>query len=260
MERIISQSITARRPFQGVWNIIRFNWHFYVLFGAGLIVLLALALFTEGMYRTLLLLAVTAFAVGISVSLLTSLYVYDLSGIYTLDWLRLPVWDSEMMLTINAGFDEFSRTLQQKFPTARLRVFDFYNPAQHTEPSIERARAAYPAPAQTEHIETTRFPLNAHSVDTIFVIFSAHEIRDAGERILFFKELHRVLKSGGVIVVTEHLRDAANLCAYSIGAFHFFPRAAWLRVFQEAGLSIDTEFKLTPFVTTFILKKHGTSS
>ena len=34
---------TLRKPFQGVWNIVRFNWHFYVLSLGGLLVLLWLA-------------------------------------------------------------------------------------------------------------------------------------------------------------------------------------------------------------------------
>lgn len=95
--------------------------------------------------------------------------------------------------------------------------------------------------------------------DNIFVIFAAHEIRDAAERVSFFRELHRSSNSSGKIVVTEHLRDAPNFLAYSIGVFHFLPRSAWCETFRNSGLEICNEVKITPFITTFVLEKNGTS-
>ena len=34
---------TVRKPFQGVWNIVRFNWHFYLFAFLALIILFVLA-------------------------------------------------------------------------------------------------------------------------------------------------------------------------------------------------------------------------
>ena len=76
-----------RKPFQGVWNIIRFNWHFYALAFALLISGLILGTQinpTIGFYINLLCLFA---AILIGVSLLVSFYVYDLSNLYEFDWL-----------------------------------------------------------------------------------------------------------------------------------------------------------------------------
>ena len=41
---------------------------------------------------------------------------------------------------INAGFDETSYILDDKFPNATIKAFDFYDAEKHTEASIKRAR------------------------------------------------------------------------------------------------------------------------
>lgn len=247
----------VREPFQGVKNIIRFNWHFYALsFG---LVLLALALtnylkeeFLLYLYFLCLLIVGT-----ILISLGVSYYVYDLSGLYKLSWLEGLKVSRSKIVNIHAGFDETSNLLREKFKPENLIVFDFYDPIKHTEISIIRARKAYPPFPSTERVTTISLPLADKSVDVVFVLFSAHEVRNESERIDFFKELKRVVKPTGKIIITEHLRDIANFLAYSIGFFHFYSRSSWYKVFDTAQLKIQEERKCTPFVSTFILKTDG---
>lgn len=247
-----------RKPFQGVWNIIRFNWHFYLLSATItlLIYLLNQFLFNNSWLDIIciLIIATTAF------SLFISWYIYDLSGLYMLGWLDELDGENEVIVNIHAGFDETSHLLQKKYIPARLVVLDFYNPSVHTEISIKRARKAYPCFPGTLSVNTGHIPLPDNYADSIFVIFSAHEIRQEQERGRFFNELKRVIKPEGKIVVTEHLRDVPNFIAYTIGFFHFFPKSSWLKVFRSAELNIFKEIKITPFITTFILRKNGTTS
>ena len=74
--------------------------------------------------------------------LIVSAYVYDFSGYYKFQWLKGLTNDERVNLVVNihAGFDETSFIIKDRFPRADLRVFDFYNPEQHTEPAIKRAR------------------------------------------------------------------------------------------------------------------------
>ena len=106
-------------------------------------------------------------------------------------------------------------------------------------------------------INTNHIPLANHAVDRIFVILSAHEIRNEVERMMFFKELSRVIKPSGKIFIIEHLRDAANFLAYTIGFFHFYSKASWCSIFKNADLMIEKEIKHTPFISIFILQKYG---
>jgi len=250
-----------RKPFQGVWNIIRFNWHFYVLsFGFVLLILFFRGIFSaSNLIVTNILLYIII--VSTLISLLVSTYIYDFSNLHTLSWLdKLQHNEHEKIVNINAGFDETSYLLKDKFKNCELTVLDFYDPAKHTEVSIKRARKVYPPFPNTQQVKTTDLPLQDYSADKIFTILSAHEIRNDEERKSFFEELRRALSPTGQIIVTEHLRDTANFLAYNIGAFHFHSKTRWLKAFQSSGLRVTEEIKITPFITTFILDKNGTPS
>jgi len=250
-----------RTPFQGVWNIIRFNYQFYVWALMVILLLLLLTRFTSSSIGVYLLVLGSLVFLPMSISLCVSFYVYDLSDLYKLNWIDPSNKKADrLLININAGFDETSILLKEKFPDPVLVVVDFYDPKKHTEISIKRARKAYPPFPNTQSVITTNLAFADNSADQIFLIFAAHEIRNEQERILFFKELKRVLKPGGKITVTEHLRDFTNFLAYSIGFLHFYSKANWLEIFKSAGLSLKTEQKITPFISTFTLTKYGATS
>lgn len=245
-----------RKPFQGVLNILRFNWHFYVVAGIILVSLISYRkTFPEWAQVAALWIGIAAIA-AIVLSLGVSFYVYDVSELYHLAW--LPSLGKSSVVNIHAGFDETSVLIQDRFPETRLTVCDFYDPAHHTEVSIRRARKAYPPYPGTIPVAPNQFPFSGSSFDYALVIFAAHEVRDVGERIALFREMHRVIRPNGTIVVTEHVRDFANSLAYTFGVFHFFPRTAWMKTFDEANLVVRKEIKTTPFITTFVLQ-HGDS-
>lgn len=244
--------VIMRHPLQGVLNIVRFNWHFYLIAVVGTIAGLKLAYYLGGPF-VLLGWIVAALVIGTSaISLIVSWYVYDRADLYTFSWVNLPTQPTTIV-NIHAGFDETSSILRQRYPEAALRVFDFYNPELHTEVSIKLARATYPAFPGTEQIATDKLPLAPETTDLIFLTLAAHEIRDNPEREAFFRSLKLALRPGGRIIVTEHLRDTANFLAYTLGFLHFFSRGTWEKTFLAAGLHISQEQKITPFITIFNL-------
>jgi ubiquinone/menaquinone biosynthesis C-methylase UbiE len=248
---------SIRKPFQGVINIIRFNWHFYT-FSAFVVVFIFLIqhyFFSLGVIGDIIVLLIVCSTV---ISLVVSTYIYDFSDLYKLSWLNhLKSSKMEQIININAGFDETSTLLKSKFENSVLFVADFYDPEKHTEASIKRARKAYPPFPNTQQVSTKHLPIPDNSADKIFTILSAHEIRNENERITFFKELHRVLKPNGKVIVTEHLRDTANFLAYNIGFFHFHSKKVWMETFHSSGFKLLEKIKITPFITTFILEKNG---
>lgn len=249
-----------RTPFQGITNVVRFNWHFYVLAGAVLLGLGLFALYTSGVWQLAAWVAMVVAVVLILSSLVVTYWVYDLSNLYSLDWLRnIAIPKHAKIVNIHAGFDETSELLHYQYPAAELVVLDFYDPQKHTEVSIKRARKAYPPYPGTLVVNLAHLPFADGSVDAFFGILAVHEIRDEAERVLFFKEVYRVLKPDGIVVVTEHLRDMANFMAYNMGAFHFHALGTWQAAFAAAGLRLQHETKITPFISTFILTKNGTA-
>lgn len=253
----MEQLTHTKSRFRGVGNIIRFNWHFYA--GAGILLgdaLLLSFLFT-GTAREYIQWFVLVAAIPICLSLAASWYVYDLSGLYTLPWLR--DWqgkDSPTLVNLHAGFDESSFLLRQRFPNADLMVLDFYDPARHTEVSIRRARKALPAFPGTIPTSTRQLPLADNSVDLAFLFLAAHEIRNHDERAAFFREIARSLHPDGRAFVIEHLRDGLNFFAYNIGFLHFHSRKVWLKTFAAGGLTLASETKHTPFLSIFELRSQ----
>jgi hypothetical protein len=249
----------GRMKFQGVANVLRFNWHYYLL-----ALLLAAIFFAFYGFLDRLIFALAGFFLIAQalVSIVVTHLVYDRSRFYEFHWLKqdqINIADKSTLANFHAGFDEISEALAKRFSDSDLRVFDFFEGAAHTERSINRARSATASTVNAIKITTTEVPLQDRSVDVSFVIFAAHEIRDDSERIAFFKELERTIKSTGRIVVTEHIRDVPNVVAYNLGSAHFLPRSTWLNTFASADLHVANVIKTTPFVTTFVLEKNGTA-
>jgi len=247
----------VRKKYQGLRHIVRFNWHYYIL---SLVCVAFILLFEHDMDSTVRMASNIVIILTVCftfISLVVSSYIYDFSDLYKLSWLTNLTHNDARVVNVNAGFDETSTLLKRRYNNSELLVFDFYNPERHTEISIKRARKAYPAFPGTQRVNTAHLPIQNNSADKIFAILSAHEIRNDKERIVFFREMGRVLKASGEVIVTEHLRDTANFLAYNIGFLHFHSRPTWLKTFHASGFSIAKEIKITPFITTFILKKDG---
>lgn len=242
-----------RRKFQGVLNILSFNRHFYI-FGLGVLALIIVSHHLFEWSDLCYWIIVSAFLYGLIMALLVSAYVYDFSGYYDFHWLKkYAITDSTttQILNINAGFDETSFIIKNKFPKSDLKVFDFYNAKQHTEPAIIRARKVSMVYPDTMQITSGLIPLNDQSVDVIFLLSAAHEIRSQEEKVQFLKECHRLCKPGGKVIMVEHLRDFPNFLAFTIGFTHFFSMPTWKKAFEIAGFSSFEETKFTPFMSIF---------
>lgn len=244
-----------RKPFQGVWNVVRFNWHFYVTSGLALVLLILALFWLSGLWATLI--GVVFLLVGAATfgSLVASYYVYDFSQFYHLNWLNDDEQTFETILNVNAGFDETSELLMARYDGSSHHVMDFYHSLGKKEVSIQRAKKSYPLLAGTLEIDLHHIPLADDLVDGAFVIFAAHEIRDALSRERFFKELARVTKSTGSLYVVEHGRDFLNFVAYNMGFLHFLSSADWQSTFSRSGWCIEQKMKHTPFVSIYKLQQ-----
>ncbi|MCW3117945.1 MAG: Methyltransferase type 11 [Chitinophagaceae bacterium] len=250
-----------RKPFEGLTNILKFNWHYYVLATLFVIATVVLVKFLPSQYTIYLYISGLLVSATVLISLIVSCYIYDVSELYQFTWLsNYKASAGQTIANIHAGFDETSYILSKKLPETKLLVFDFFDPEKHTEISIQRARNAYLPYAGTIKMNTLSVALERKSIDAIFLTFAAHEIRIDEERVAFFEQLKNSLTDSGKIFVTEHLRDFPNFLVYNIGFFHFLSRSTWNRTFKNAGLQIGSSVKATPFTTTFILEKNGDPS
>jgi SAM-dependent methyltransferase len=241
----------------GVGQIVRFNWPFYAMAGGcAIAVTPAIAALPAGGPGQILLIAGLLLALAwIIASLTASWIVYDASPLMEWRWLRGALgFQPRTWINIHASLDQSTPALRAMFAPSNGRVFDIFDPIEMTEPSIARARRLAVNAVTPEPADFRCLPAAPASVDAIFLLLSAHELRTDAARATFAAELRRILAPGGRIVVAEHLRNWANFAAFGPGAFHFHSRRTWLRCFTRGGFVVDSEFSITPFVRVFVLR------
>ena len=236
----------------GVRKILRFNWPWYA---AALLVTIAVPALLANSdlsppWNWLLFAGLGLADLWLLSSVIVSHVVYDRSALARGDWLGTAPPASATIL--HFGQDEATAAIVQRWPHTKRQTFDLHDPARSGSPSLRRARAlardaATPAPLDA-------LPLANESVDLAVLAFAAHEVREASARVALARELARVIGRRGRVLLVEHLRDGWNLLAYGPGVFHFLSRSTWCATFAAAGLTIEAESRLTPWVRRFVLR------
>jgi SAM-dependent methyltransferase len=178
-------------------------------------------------------------------------WMYDRSILLKGGWVREETAaPPNRWVLINAGLAETSVPLREVFPGAEGKSLDIYDPGSMTEPALTRAREQK-ADAPAAAVPPDALPVDPGWADLVLVMLAAHEIRDAAARERFVRELSRIVSRDGRVVLVEHLRDFAAALAFGPGMFHFFPRGEWLRLGSLAGLELQRERPMTPFIRVF---------
>lgn len=243
------------RPSSGAKRIFLYNWPTYAATWAGAGAAAVLGWRMGGTGTWVLALGAALAVAWSAVSLGVSSYIYDRSALAGASWLPpfLPrstgTWAS-----IDAGLDA-EVGLDDVMTGACVARLDIYDGENVHAPSVRRARAMTPRARPATPSRATALALSDSSCDVIAVIFTAHEIRDVSARERFFGEVHRALRSGGRMLLVEHLRDTANFLVFGPGFLHFQPRGEWLRLASVAGLRLVREACVTPWVMVIALEK-----
>ena len=182
--------------------------------------------------------------------------VFERSGLTRYAWLTEALGaPPRRWVNLTTGFDDTTGTLARLWPHSRYLACDRFDPAAPHEPALLRARAIRPPRGVT--VEPGRsLPIESASVDAVFLLMAAHEVRDPAARGALFADAARVLGPGGRLVVVEHARDLANAAAFGPGVLHFSPPEVWRRAGRGAGLRLVSEARRTPFVRAFVFERQ----
>jgi len=248
----------GRHRYRGLYQVLSFNWPYYLaalaMISAGTAVLCLVSL---PFWLAVTISGMTGLALFFSaMSLFVAHLVYDLSSAFTGEWLvrGLPALPKSWV-NIHSGLDEATSMLEALFPGRGRAVLDLYDPRETSEPSITRAREACRSPYPAQRARPEALPVPEGCCDLAVLAFAAHEVRDPAKREALFKELFRIVRPGGSVVLAEHCRDAATAAAFGPNVLHFFPKREWLRVAQVAGFELARTAPLTPFATALFWRK-----
>jgi SAM-dependent methyltransferase len=238
--------------------VILFNYQKILLGIMVSIFLLALSFWIESESLILILRIINGLIIlNIIASLVASYILYDRSDLYTLENLKEIVdWTkTEHAILVHASFDPLSRTLEEEHPGLYLTVCDIFENRHEKDKGIKISKKVFPPNPREIKISPDKLPFEDQSQDIILAVTALHEILDHHQRVLFFKEAKRILKDGGVIMMSEQFRDLTNFIFFNIGAFHFLSEKQWKKAIYEAGLKIVKNEKITPLANMFIIKE-----
>ncbi len=244
-------SVIATQPLKvaGTATVVRFNWPKYV----AVIGILAAAFMATVADLPRLVCSALGVVGGAGLfwaatSLVATWWVYDYRRVY--DQVAIGIEPVGDWASVHAGFDDATANLVAAIGREPQAVVEL---SMQASPSLRRARRVQGRVATAGAVGC--LALMPSSLDSIFVTFAAHEIRDGEDQRALFGELHRALRPGGHLVVTEHLRDAANFIVYGPAAFHFQPASTWINRADEAGFDIESDVSITPFVHRLIWQR-----
>jgi SAM-dependent methyltransferase len=254
------EAAISRPVWDGTIQILRYNLPFYLATGVACVLAggAAIALSPPLVVAGVLWVAVVLAAGWSLTSLLISHWVYDRSQLRSWEWMaRCLEHPPRRWALLHAGLDETRGALRHLLG-GDITELDIYDAVEMPSGSIARARgfAAEHGSGAAAPADFRALPFADGELDAIVLVFCAHELRRREARERLFVEVARAVRSGGNVVLVEHLRDVPNFLAFGPGCLHFQTRRAWLVASEHAGFAVAAERKITRFVTAFTLAER----
>jgi len=136
--------------------------------------------------------------------------------------------------------------IQKYFPQRNLTCLDV------SSKSIDIAKMRFPDQANFCSFDGSVIPFNDNSFDLVLSACVFHHI-DHNELDSLIKEIHRVLRAGGLLVILEHnpfnplMRHAVNTCPFDENAV-LLKASQLVKAFRKAGFS-EISRKYRVFIT-----------
>lgn len=159
--------------------------------------------------------------------------MFDRPDFLSGEWLtRCVEQPPQSCIQLSVCVEETTLPVPKIFPLAEYIELDLFDESLMTEPAIARAKrksGAFPFIAP----KPDALPLSDNSSELTVVTLAAHEVRDASQREALFRELARITKPGGRLIIAEHLRNLSAAAAFGPGLFHFYPRSTWMTLAKK---------------------------
>lgn len=261
------RSVETDRRFQGTLLQIAARWPTY-LFGYGGGALAALLLIVSGAVRR----DWAFIPIGVALLLVISYFFgagvwaayrrYDVRGQRPVDLFSHlgRMTPTTTFVHVGMGSRRTAQQLSRRLTSGRVLALDIYNPQQAPGAALARARlAVQPAPPDPRlrwldgTIQLLPLPDRSTSVVTADGTFGA--LWQHGDRVLLAREIHRILRPEGWMVIAEPVRTQRNWLVRGTGALRLEPVSYWRQLFNSCGLHVVREHDVDGLVHYFVLER-----
>jgi SAM-dependent methyltransferase len=161
---------------------------------------------------------------------------------------------------VGHGVRRTPQQLSRRLTSGRVIALDIYNPQQAPGAVLARARLAVaPAPAdpRLRWLEGTiqLLPLPDRSTSLVTIDGALGALWQHGDRVLLLREVYRILRPEGWVVVAEPVRTRTVWLVRGTGALRLEAAIYWRRLFRDAGFNLLREQDVDGLVHYFVLER-----
>jgi ubiquinone/menaquinone biosynthesis C-methylase UbiE len=234
---------------QGTTTHVYAQWPGYLLRYGGLVLallLLGIGLILELQVITalgILLLAAVFFLMLAALWTANRLFDADSEQVSDLLFTMSQALPGDQLAMIDLGLRQQAILLSRSLTTGKITVVDVYNPQLTTDSALAHARREAP-PAKTDprlvwydgHFNL--LPLPDASVEAVFMFQVLSEFNQHGDRQVLLREVRRILKPSGRLLITEQSASWLNWLLVRHGGANLQPVEYWQDLLQGAGFDI----------------------
>lgn len=256
--------ITKR--YRGVWRYIKARWPTYLFgFGGGFlagIVLLWVSILQEWFSFTFLTTAILVILVYFFISSLWSAHqLYDTTRISDMLVKLGGLTSTENVVHIELGERWPVRELSRQFTTGHVDVIDVYNPIITPDKTLARLRQNASRPPSDPRISwrdgrIDLLPLPDDSATLVTEIEGLSKFWQKGDQAQLLREISRILKPEGHIIMAERTRTLSNLLTLGIAGFRLPTADYWVEILLNNGFEMVKQSSIQDLITFFRARKQ----
>lgn len=260
-------AVTKKGRFDGTIRYASARWPTYLtLFGGGSIlafVLIGLGAEGERWWLVVLgLVLLLLLAYFLTTSLWAAHELYDqrqsLPSQVIFQWGSIQ--PTSQLVYVGLGVRDTPLQLSRRMTRGHVQAIDVYNPQLTPSTSLaRRRRLATPAPPDPRlswlEGNINLLPLPDNSVHLVASSHTLVEFWQEGDRRLLLREMRRILRPGGFIILAEPVRTKTQLVMFGPAAWRLPTEDYWRALLQETGFQLVTEMNVGGYYTCFRAEK-----
>ncbi len=167
---------------------------------------------------------------------------------------------NDSVACIDLGLKQQALTVGAQLVSGKLYVLDVYNPQWNTGQALQRTRSYAPLTVSDPRIIWYDSPINLlplpnNSVTAVFLPQILSEFNQHGDRETLLREIRRILKPNGRLLLSERMTTQTNWLTLAPGITRMQPPEYWQTLLEETGFEIRRKEDLQGLISCWRANK-----